>query len=124
MITPYKEQRRLISRELAHRFGSNILQSIVEVSTVDGYQGQEKEIIIFSCVRTGDKCKKLNYPIILLLKFNYSVFLCSWNRFFERFSSFKCRNYSCKVLPFLVGKGFKFDSKSALASFNRGRHET
>jgi senataxin len=34
-------------------FGSSILEA-VEVSTVDGYQGQEKEIIIFSCVRTNE----------------------------------------------------------------------
>lgn len=32
--------------------GPSILDAI-EVSTIDGFQGQEKEIIIFSCVRTN-----------------------------------------------------------------------
>jgi senataxin len=51
-VTPYKEQRRALRRAFGHRFGHYSLPS-VEISTVDGYQGQEKEIIIFSCVRTG-----------------------------------------------------------------------
>lgn len=50
-MTPYKEQRRTLKRELRRRFGPDIDHHL-EISTVDGYQGQEKEIIIFSCVRT------------------------------------------------------------------------
>lgn len=50
-MTPYKEQRRTLRRELRRRFGPEI-DHHVEISTVDGYQGQEKEVIIFSCVRT------------------------------------------------------------------------
>lgn len=50
-MTPYKEQRRTLRRELRNRFGPEVDQH-VEISTVDGYQGQEREIIIFSCVRT------------------------------------------------------------------------
>ena len=53
IITPYKEQRRKIRKELCLRFG-DAAASCVEVSTVDGFQGQEREIIIFSCVRTGE----------------------------------------------------------------------
>lgn len=53
IITPYKEQRRKIRKELCLRFG-DAAASAVEVSTVDGFQGQEREIIIFSCVRTGE----------------------------------------------------------------------
>ena len=60
IITPYKEQKRCISKELVYRFGPSILQAI-EVSTVDGYQGQEKEVIIFSCVRTGEKSRGIGF---------------------------------------------------------------
>lgn len=45
VITPYRGQRTLISDELTE-YGS------VEVSTVDGFQGRERETIIFSTVNT------------------------------------------------------------------------
>jgi len=45
VITPYRGQRTLISDELTD-YGS------VEVSTVDGFQGRERETIIFSVVNT------------------------------------------------------------------------
>jgi|AntDeeMinimDraft_4_1070355.scaffolds.fasta_scaffold00667_2 hypothetical protein len=45
IITPYRGQRTLISDELTD-YGD------VEVSTVDGFQGRERETIIFSAVNT------------------------------------------------------------------------
>ena len=39
---------------LERAFGHEV-QSAVNVSTVDGFQGQEKEIIIFSAVRSGTR---------------------------------------------------------------------
>jgi len=45
VITPYRGQRTLISDELTD-YGS------VEVSTVDGFQGRERDTIIFSAVNT------------------------------------------------------------------------
>ncbi|KAH9525062.1 hypothetical protein Btru_000225 [Bulinus truncatus] len=46
IICPYAEQRQTILEQL--RFSE--LEKI-EVNTVDGYQGKEKEVIIMSCVR-------------------------------------------------------------------------
>ncbi|KAI8502705.1 hypothetical protein Bbelb_194070, partial [Branchiostoma belcheri] len=46
VITPYQKQKWLIETELI-RSGNNQ----VEVGTVDGFQGREKDIIILSCVR-------------------------------------------------------------------------
>jgi superfamily I DNA and/or RNA helicase len=45
VITPYTEQRRELERCFA---ASN---DDVEINTIDGFQGREKDIIIISCVR-------------------------------------------------------------------------
>lgn len=56
VITPYREQLQEVSELLAVRSRSDVrfaaLQG-VEVSTVDGFQGREKDIIVYSCVRAG-----------------------------------------------------------------------
>ncbi|KAL1923959.1 uncharacterized protein VTP21DRAFT_6994 [Calcarisporiella thermophila] len=52
VITPYKQQLRELKRVFESRFGKGIL-SVVDFNTVDGFQGQEKDIIIFSCVRAS-----------------------------------------------------------------------
>ncbi|OQR90681.1 hypothetical protein ACHHYP_05326 [Achlya hypogyna] len=48
IISPYKSQ----IHELSSAFTKLNYRHMVEVNTVDGFQGREKEIIIVSCVRT------------------------------------------------------------------------
>ncbi|KAI8644405.1 hypothetical protein BD408DRAFT_124206 [Parasitella parasitica] len=52
IITPYKQQVGQLKSRFQKRFGNSILD-VIDFNTVDGFQGQEKEIIIFSCVRAG-----------------------------------------------------------------------
>ena len=47
IVTPYAGQVRAIRDMLPENMQS------VEVRTVDGYQGREKDVIIFSCVRSN-----------------------------------------------------------------------
>tara|TARA_B100000676_G_scaffold26680_1_gene24449 strand:- start:4749 stop:5216 length:468 start_codon:yes stop_codon:yes gene_type:complete len=49
IITPYAGQVRAIRDTMPERLDS------VEVRTVDGYQGREKQVIIFSCVRSNSE---------------------------------------------------------------------
>jgi superfamily I DNA and/or RNA helicase len=49
IITPYKEQM-LRMREMIQ----DNLSSLIEVNTVDAFQGQEKDVIIFASVRSKD----------------------------------------------------------------------
>ncbi|EDO16620.1 hypothetical protein Kpol_520p43 [Vanderwaltozyma polyspora DSM 70294] len=53
IISPYKEQVIKMRREFRNFFGSPI-SKYVDFNTIDGFQGQEKEIIIISCVRASD----------------------------------------------------------------------
>ena len=47
MISPYASQVRLIRRLLMKR------ASTVEVASVDAFQGREKDVVFFSCVRAN-----------------------------------------------------------------------
>lgn len=50
IISPYREQVNQLKAHFTKMFGKGILTE-VEFSTVDKFQGQEKDIIIISCVR-------------------------------------------------------------------------
>lgn len=49
IITPYREQLKLITRQLGELFPGKSFQ----IATVDGFQGREMDIIIFSSVRAN-----------------------------------------------------------------------
>ena len=50
IVTPYKEQLRELLRQFRREYGHEITNSL-DFNTIDGFQGQEKDIIILSCVR-------------------------------------------------------------------------
>ena len=50
IITTYKAQLIELRTRFAHRYGDDIFEEI-EFNTTDAFQGREREIIIFSCVR-------------------------------------------------------------------------
>lgn len=66
IITPYKQQVSQLKSKFQKRFGNGIL-NVIDFNTVDGFQGQEKEIIIFSCVRAGPGKKKKKCRSIYVL---------------------------------------------------------
>ena len=53
VVTPYAAQARLIRRMLRRLLPDNG-PPYVEVSSVDGFQGREKEAVVFSAVRSND----------------------------------------------------------------------
>lgn len=51
VITPYQGQKRLITDKISSLY----LKSIsVDVNTIDGFQGQERQVVIFSSVRSAE----------------------------------------------------------------------
>jgi senataxin len=52
IVSMYRAQILELRQVFRERFGPEILQK-VDFNTVDGFQGQEKDIIILSCVRAG-----------------------------------------------------------------------
>ena len=53
IITPYREQRSAIAAELDATFGGRSWEHAVDVASVDSYQGREKDIVLYSSVRSG-----------------------------------------------------------------------
>eukprot|EP00833_Pecoramyces_ruminatium_P010443 jgi/Orpsp1_1/1184475/evm.model.c7180000089668.1 len=60
IITPYNGQSKLLKRKFNSIFGNKILHYI-DINTIDGFQGQEKDIIIFSCVRAHPKANSIGF---------------------------------------------------------------
>jgi len=56
VISPYKSQVREVKNKLGPVVRSHglKLEHTVEVNTVDAFQGREKDIIVFNCVRSND----------------------------------------------------------------------
>ncbi|KAJ1789262.1 DEAD-box type RNA helicase, partial [Coemansia sp. RSA 2399] len=53
VISSYNAQLEKLVEQFQRYFGDSITEAI-EFNTVDGFQGQEKDVIIFSCVRAGE----------------------------------------------------------------------
>lgn len=53
ILTPYKEQRDLVKKALRAQLGEEIAQGAARVETVDSFQGQEADVVIFSAVRAS-----------------------------------------------------------------------
>ncbi|ORX36373.1 SEN1 N terminal-domain-containing protein [Kockovaella imperatae] len=60
VITMYREQLNEMKSKFRIAYGGDIEQKI-EFNTVDGFQGQEKDIIILSCVRSGASLPSIGF---------------------------------------------------------------
>jgi senataxin len=60
VVSMYSGQVAELQRGFRDRFGPEILET-VDFNTVDGFQGQEKDIIILSCVRGGPGLQKVGF---------------------------------------------------------------
>ncbi|EST05413.1 Helicase Sen1, N-terminal [Kalmanozyma brasiliensis GHG001] len=60
VVTMYKAQVFELKRVFQQRYGIDITDRI-DFNTVDGFQGQEKDIIILSCVRSASKPSSIGF---------------------------------------------------------------
>ena len=60
IISMYRGQILELRRAFEQRFGSSVSET-VDFNTVDGFQGQEKDIIILSCVRAGPAVQTVGF---------------------------------------------------------------
>jgi senataxin len=60
VVAMYSGQVSELRRTFQQRFGSDIFDT-VDFHTVDGFQGQEKDVIILSCVRAGPGLQSVGF---------------------------------------------------------------
>lgn len=60
IVSMYRGQVNELQRSFARRFGEDI-RGKIHFNTVDGFQGQEKDIIILSCVRAGPGLQSVGF---------------------------------------------------------------
>ncbi|XVE94014.1 hypothetical protein REPUB_Repub01dG0243700 [Reevesia pubescens] len=52
IISPYRHQVKLLQERFQETFGMES-KRVVDIGTIDGFQGREKDVVIFSCVRAS-----------------------------------------------------------------------
>lgn len=60
IVSMYRAQITELKRHFEQRFGKDIIGR-VDFNTVDGFQGQEKDVIILSCVRAGPGLQNVGF---------------------------------------------------------------
>jgi senataxin len=60
VVSMYSAQVQEMRRCFVQRFGKDIVGK-VHFHTVDGFQGQEKDVIILSCVRAGPGVQSIGF---------------------------------------------------------------
>ncbi|KAF9485837.1 hypothetical protein BDN70DRAFT_870734 [Pholiota conissans] len=60
IVSMYKAQINALRNLFVQRFGAEIIRKVT-FNTVDGFQGQEKDIIILSCVRAGPGLQRIGF---------------------------------------------------------------
>lgn len=100
VVSMYRGQILELQRSFEQRFGRDILGT-VHFSTVDGFQGQEKDIIILSCVRAGPGIQNIGF--LSGIHFHLPRRIDRISYFPLRCSANECRPYSRKVVSFHFG---------------------
>lgn len=55
IVSPYKAQVKLLQDKLKQALGEDVARKRVDVNTIDGFQGREKDLVIFSTVRAREQ---------------------------------------------------------------------
>ena len=95
VISMYRAQIDVLKRAFVQRFGQDIIGKIL-FHTVDGFQGQEKDVIILSCVRAGPGLQKIGFLAGESESYDYDS---TRSRILHRHPANECCPYTCTVLP-------------------------
>ncbi len=134
IIAPYRAQRRLLMQLFQQRYGLTSLDT--EIATVDGFQGREKDVIIFSCTRASHNSNSSNADVIGFLRewqrlnvaitrAKYALWIVGNSRTLQRDSEWSelisyARRQHC-LLPFPNEKSTRFPDHT-ISNNNNNNH--
>lgn len=107
VISMYRAQIGELKRAFIQRFGSDIVGKIL-FHTVDGFQGQEKDVIILSCVRAGPGLQNIGFLAGKCVGYD-RISACS--EALPRCKTDECCSHTCEVLPLYPRKRADFREK-------------